>query len=456
MSAPAHGLAHTIHTAYGYHHEGPSLRMGPQSRSIFAVAFIVNVVLRLPGDDALFAQGPTSSPLHPVRRALYDDATASGEEDVDEGIESTTALASVRDGESTLPAKENQDQRSASVSRSIVPDTAPSTMLSNLHGGSTQGRAAAESPRRRVGTLSDASESSQSERDTKVEWARHVTESTALSTTVGVADTAGTSSTERPRDVVAASTLRPTPVTPPSVFPARPAAVAALSASCGGPTAALAASPRAHSLDSSSSHGEGSPKQPRCQNEAQSTPPERHGTRRGESSRGGKEGLAPGLDSYGRCLDRSLQARQDQGEGLGRDEGDDFSDTVSARSDVGQSAREQDFERIGEDDDVDRLARAEWRAETAEAAERVTAARMLSVAREATVAKEEADRLGAEVLELSRWREAVLDLRDVLNVAQKRDRGTGNEPDRETEITDNGEHVPLLVSFFLARVGNEL
>ncbi|CAN0221477.1 unnamed protein product, partial [Scytosiphon promiscuus] len=102
-----------------------------------------------------------------------------------------------------------------------------------------------------------------------------------------------------------------------------------------------------------------------------------------------------------------------------------------------QSASELGDQQIGGDDGVDRLTRAERRAGTAEAAERAIAARMLSVVREATVAKDETERLRAEVLELSRWREAVLDLRDVLNVSQEQNRGRGSNPEKEEDTIDD-------------------
>ena len=76
-----------------------------------------------------------------------------------------------------------------------------------------------------------------------------------------------------------------------------------------------------------------------------------------------------------------------------------------------------------------RAARAERRAETAESAERAAAAAAVAAAREARAAREEVQRLRAEGLELSRWRDAVLDLRDELKIARRRGEGEGRRED---------------------------
>ena len=67
----------------------------------------------------------------------------------------------------------------------------------------------------------------------------------------------------------------------------------------------------------------------------------------------------------------------------------------------------------------ERVTHAERRAEAAEAAERSAAASATTAMREARAAKDEAERLRLEGLDLSRWKEAVLDLRDMLRIAER-------------------------------------
>lgn len=76
----------------------------------------------------------------------------------------------------------------------------------------------------------------------------------------------------------------------------------------------------------------------------------------------------------------------------------------------------------------ERVAHAERRAGAAEAAERSAAASAVTAMRETRAANEEAERLRLEGLELSRWREAVLDLRDALRIAEQ-DGGEGRADD---------------------------
>lgn len=403
-----------------------------------------NVVLVLPGGDALHAAGgPTSSPLHPARRTLYDKATAVCEEDVDAAIESTTAFASVSTGESTLTPQRTEDRYSASAPLSLPPSPPPPTMLPRPHDESTQRRAATESPPRRIGTLSDTSESSQPRRDPQLEWVAEFTGSPLLSAPIEVGGTAGKVSTERPKDVDVAPRPRTIPVVSPSLLPSRSSAVPLSAVPGGGAAETFAPSRPVRTSDSPSSYGERVENPLECQREAQSTLPERPVAGRAGASGGGREGSMLGLDSYGRCLDRSFEARQEQSASSRRSQGGaGVAGVETESSDGSRSARPRDDQNFMKDY-VERLARAERRAETAEAAERATAARMLSVARETTVAKGEAERLRVEVLELSRWREAVLDLRDVLNIAQERDRERGNEADREEGMSDDGELVVL-------------
>lgn len=101
----------------------------------------------------------------------------------------------------------------------------------------------------------------------------------------------------------------------------------------------------------------------------------------------------------------------------------------------GQRLGEEKFENDG-----NVVVRAERRAKAAEKA-------AVIAANEARVAKAERERLRTEALELSRWREAVFDLRDVLEVAEREGADGGGRRNGR----DDGERWPrkdgcLLVS----------
>lgn len=86
-----------------------------------------------------------------------------------------------------------------------------------------------------------------------------------------------------------------------------------------------------------------------------------------------------------------------------------------------------------------RVACAERRVEAAESAGRAAAAAAAAAAHEARAAQQEVERLRAEGLELSRWREAVLGLRDELKIARRggwegeEGSGAGGEGPRRTD-----------------------
>lgn len=166
----------------------------------------------------------------------------------------------------------------------------------------------------------------------------------------------------------------------------------------------------------SSSCQEPSPK-PSDSKEQTPPTPERAGTGRSVEDEGSPK---RGVDIYGRRLDRSFRVPEDENGPSAAEE----CYTIAADTASG----DDQYTR------VDRVARAEWRAEAAEAAARKAETASAAAASEARTAIDEAERLRAEGVELSRWREAVLNLRDVLEIAQregkvgKEDDGEGRRP----------------------------
>lgn len=85
-----------------------------------------------------------------------------------------------------------------------------------------------------------------------------------------------------------------------------------------------------------------------------------------------------------------------------------------------------------------RVVRAERRAEAAEAAAQEAAAVAAAAAREARAAIDETERLRAEGVDLSRWREAVVNLRDALETAQRGARGEGDDGSEQRKKNEDG------------------
>eukprot|EP00752_Nemacystus_decipiens_P007698 g6881.t1 len=139
----------------------------------------------------------------------------------------------------------------------------------------------------------------------------------------------------------------------------------------------------------------------------------------------------PQLDIYGRRLDRSFRTQDEAKEPT--------ADTIiceTVRADAGSGVSQQP--RFGgRPITAGSVGLEERRAEAAEAAAREAAAAM-TAANEAKAAKDEAKRLRAEGAELSRWREAVLNVRDALEIAQGEGQGAGdgNREGRRTHEDD--------------------
>eukprot|EP00903_Cladosiphon_okamuranus_P017393 g16021.t1 len=121
---------------------------------------------------------------------------------------------------------------------------------------------------------------------------------------------------------------------------------------------------------------------------------------------------SPQLDIYGRRLDRSLRSQEETQEPIAHEE----CDTIIADASNGD---DQHMCVDGGSIVAGRAGHAEKQAEVAEAAARGAAAAAVTAISEARAAKDEAERLRAEGVELARWRQAVLDLRDVLKIAQR-------------------------------------
>lgn len=94
----------------------------------------------------------------------------------------------------------------------------------------------------------------------------------------------------------------------------------------------------------------------------------------------------------------------------------------------GEAFTRDDSVRVGVEYD-ERIRLAERRAGAAEAAERVASAAAVAAANEAKVATDAMERLRMEGLNLSKWRDAVLELRDVLKLAEGHRRRDGNGRD---------------------------
>lgn len=139
-----------------------------------------------------------------------------------------------------------------------------------------------------------------------------------------------------------------------------------------------------------------------------------------EEGKSKAEDGSPELDIYGRRFDRSFRTDEEAKEPVA----DKYCDTVA--TDVG-SGDDQHPRIDGRTINADRVACAEWRAEASEAAAREAATAVVTAACETRAAKAEAERLRAEGVELSRWREAVLNLRDVLEITQREGQEVGDD-----------------------------
>lgn len=127
-----------------------------------------------------------------------------------------------------------------------------------------------------------------------------------------------------------------------------------------------------------------------------STPEAVGGNRSAEAEQSPQE-----VDIYGRRLDRSFL-------------------TQEAKEPI---AQEEPYTIAAEVGSGGEFVRAERRAEAVEATARDEAKAAVNAASEARVASDEFELLRAEGIELSRWREAVLNLRDVLEVVEREGKG---------------------------------
>ena len=143
-----------------------------------------------------------------------------------------------------------------------------------------------------------------------------------------------------------------------------------------------------------------------------------------------EEGKSPQLDIYGRRLDRSFQT----GEGAREPIADKECDTTIA--DVRSGDQHPRVESCAVTAAI--VGRAERRVEASEAVVREAATAAVTAASEARAAKDETERLRAEGVELSRWREAVLNLRDVLEISQREGQRGGDDGREARSTNENG------------------
>lgn len=160
----------------------------------------------------------------------------------------------------------------------------------------------------------------------------------------------------------------------------------------------------------------------------------------GEGEKPAREQGSPHeVDIYGRRLDRSFHVHEE-----GRKEPaahDEERYSIAAAADVGKHDQHSSVEEGSSVAAGRAVVRAEWRAEAAEAAAREAATAAATAASEARAAKRETERLRKEGLELSRWREAVVNLRDALETVQREVKGGGDAGRGEPRTTDNCERA---------------
>lgn len=147
--------------------------------------------------------------------------------------------------------------------------------------------------------------------------------------------------------------------------------------------------------------------------------------------RSAEDKRSPQLDIYGRRLDRSFRMQEEVQEPIEVKECDNIIADVSSGDDQ--------HKRVdGGSIPAGRVGCAEPRAEAAEAAAREAATAAVTAVCETRVAKDETERLRAEVVELSRWREAVLNLRDKLDIDQRDEQGGGGDGSGERRTNEDG------------------
>lgn len=418
---------------------------------------------------------PTSVPLHPVERTLYENvhtAAVMERDDADGGV-CTHAIPATTTGRGgggddlVLP-EEHEEFSGTSSQLSLSPGTPPRLRTSPSHPERRQRWVPTETPPCRHRTSSGGSASPQQCHHRRDRRTADTSESTArLRQAGGIADTdtARNVLTVPLREADAAPEPGSVLVKAPIAVPTRAAEVhpvpslfssACLAAASGGAadscgdsraaSIAAATAPTSSSLLSSS-------RRPTLFQRTSSEPNEERYEAHcipldsvAEASVGaGGEGSVYAVDAYGRRLDRPSQERQEQGTDPDVDE---ESYKTATAAGVVQMSDDDRFERNRgrhvaagmRENDNDRGQREELRA--GEAAERAAAAAATAAAVcEARAARDEAKRLRAEAVELSRWREAVLDLRDVLEIAHQGDgEGTINGDARE-RATEHGRLV---------------
>ncbi len=394
-----------------------------QPTPIPALPFLLRNALPT-GDTSLCPPNTPPSPHHPVQRTLYErapaeaSAAASASEDEDAGAEGRYASAPFAD-EGGIPGAEGE-------SRETLPfQLSPPTMTTPTQRAA---QATDMSPSRDGAVVSEVScspRSSPGEDPSRMATARKMSPAPSRG----------------PDAVAPGPRLRPEAVSGASDAAAAAVATGGAGSSPSPSRTPMTAVSSCGGLDSHFTPYEGI-------RDRRSGGGGRGGGGRGRGGGGGAgvEGSTREADIYGRSLDRSFQA-QGGGRGGGgtggggrRPRTDEEEDSPSYGGRPASEQRRPSVAASSAEDGGDRrVALAERRAEAAESAGRAAAAAAAAAAREARAAQREVERLRAEGLELSRWREAVLSLRDELKIAGRGGRegeggnGAGGEGPRRTD-----------------------
>lgn len=436
------------------------------------------------GVETLSPHPPSPAPIHPVRRTLYENthtttvasAVVEEEEDAERGISTHAIPDTITNygGDLVLPEEDEGSSSTFSQLLSLTPRNPPppaTTAKSTSPPGQREGRIPTKTPSHRHRTVSDGSVSPlQQGHHPRDQQIADTGESTVrLRQVEGIADVDATRNllTAPLKEADAAPEPHSVLVRSPSAVPAtaaevHPASVfsspsyppaafgggrgaAGVAADLGGDgcaaAVAAATAPMSLLLSSTTTRRPSAPIGDVNQAKQCKPPVSSGGVCLGVG--GGDEGSESvhEVDVYGRRLNRSFQEPHERETQPGKknEEGCRIAAAcgVTGRRGDDRSARNQGCHKsagVGEDG-IDRGARPELRTGEAEVPQRAAAATAVS---EARAAKDEAERLRAEAVELSRWREAVLDLRDVLDSAQQRHGWVATSGDGMERKTDDG------------------